>query len=362
MQGRSSTNIMVHQSDTLQAFVKLGEFLRCFGISEKKTGDIPEYFKEWDVSLQEAIEKASYSNAWFTIENILFALETWAELLRQENLADWLAPYPLKQNKVKTVALIMAGNIPLVGFHDLLSTLISGNRALIKPSSNDPHLLRFVAAFLQNEYPGLDGYIEFASGPLKGFDAVIATGSDNTARYFDYYFGKVPNLIRRNRNSVAVIRGDESEADLKALGTDIFRYFGLGCRNVSKLYVPEGYSFDRFFESIQEFEGIGMHSKYANNYDYNKAVYLMSDFPFLDNGFLLLKEDQGFGSPIGVLFYQTYNQGSPSRTVPSSDNPGIQCIVGNRRDLGEIPFGNSQYPGLAEYADGVDTLNFLLGS
>lgn len=254
----------------------------------------------------------------------------------------------------------MAGNIPLVGFHDLLSVLLTGNSALLKLSANDRVLLPLLMEYLIAQEPELKADLSVAEGPLKAYDAVIATGTNNTSRYFEYYFGRKPNLIRRNRNSVAILTGDESESQLVNLGKDIFDYFGLGCRNVSKLYVPEDYSFESFYEAIQSYSYLASHRKYGNNYDYNKAVYLMSAFPFLDNGFLLLKEDTGYSSPIATLYYERYKRVPELRQKIAADRSLIQCVVGNPVEGWDIPFGTSQSPELWDYADGVDTVDFLL--
>lgn len=254
----------------------------------------------------------------------------------------------------------MAGNIPLVGFHDLLAVLITGNKALIKLSGNDKILLPLVTDYLKHIEPQLENCIQFTEEKMVDFDAVIATGSNNTARYFEYYFGKKPNIIRKNRNSVAVLTGDETKAELNALGEDIFRYYGLGCRSVSKLFVPTDYNFDLFFQAIYEYRDIMNLAKYANNYDYNKAVYLMSEFKILDNGFLMLKKDSSYSSPIASLFYEHYADLTSLKKRLENDKEKIQCIVGSRVNSNEVKFGETQKPALSDYADGIDTVEFLL--
>lgn len=309
------------------------------------------------------MERAEIQNPWFTREQLLYAFDSWAKLLRDEKLSTWLAPYGIDQyntSNQKSVALVLAGNIPLVGFHDLLCVLCSGNRALVRCASNDQVLLPFLVAKLIGWDPEIGSSVEFVSGTLEGQDAVIATGSNNTSRYFDYYFGKQPNIIRKNRNSLAVLAGSEGSADLKGLAEDIFRYFGMGCRSVSKIYVPEDYDFDPLFEAFYRFKEYINHPKYANNYDYNKAVYLMSGSNMLDNGFLLLKEDSGMGSPIGTLFYETYSDRDTLNERLEREADTIQCVINGASTSNAIPFGQSQLPGLSDYADGVDTLQFLL--
>ncbi|MFN2262367.1 MAG: acyl-CoA reductase, partial [Psychroflexus sp.] len=185
--------------------------------------------------------------------------------------------------------------------------------------SNDKVLLPFLAEALIEIEPEFQNKIRFTENKLENFDAVIATGSNNTARYFEYYFKNKPNIIRKNRNSVAVLSGRETKNELKTLGEDVFRYFGLGCRNISKLFVPKIYKFDTFFESIFEYKTYIDHHKYANNYDYNKAVYLMSSVKLLDNNFLILKEDSNYASPIGCLFYETYENEDELQNKLESD-------------------------------------------
>ncbi len=351
---------MDDQHQRLQAFVKLGNFLRKYcEYANNGTGKIaedPPLFSRLD----EIVLSAGYKNGWFTKKNVLYALEQWGNALNEEQLSAWLGNYKLKQETPKTVAIVMAGNIPLVGFHDFLSVLITGNRALVKLSSDDGTLLPFLAELLVNTESSLEGFIQFEKGRLTNFDAIIATGSNNTARYFEYYFGDKPNIIRKNRVSVAVLSGKETQGMLRALGEDIFRYFGLGCRSVSKLYVPKGYNFDAFFEAIYPFREIIDLSKYANNYDYNKAVYLMSGYQILDNGFLMLKEDLNYGSPIAALFYEHYTSQKSLRERLEKDKNDLQCIVSNGFLPKEVPFGHTQLPGLRDYADGINTVEFLL--
>ncbi|GGD38267.1 acyl-CoA reductase [Muriicola marianensis] len=335
----------------IQAFVKLGDFLRDFRMDDPESA-------EDEFTL--AVERAGSRNGWFTRENLRHALSAWGKELTEENLRSWISAYEIPEKDPKVVAIIMAGNIPLVGFHDLLCVLITGHKALVKLASGDTELLPALIKKLEDFEPHFRGCTVFSEGVMKGFDAVIATGSDNTSRYFEYYFGNKPHIIRKNRNSAAVLTGDESQEKLRALGEDIFRYFGLGCRSVSKLFVPEGYDFQDLFTALIPFEGIKDHHKYHNNYDYNKAVYLMSEFPFLDNGFLVLKEDSGYASPIGAVYYETYDSPGKLKEKLESDREKIQCLVAEGFIPGEVPFGQTQNPSLSDYADGVDTVEFLL--
>ncbi len=346
---------MTVQTSILDAFHRLGTFLTEF-CEDSHPAD-----SQWAQELKDTVLKAGQQNSWFTQENVHYALRQWGGLLQRENLTYWLGSYRGKApKKPKTIAVIMAGNIPLVGFHDFLCVLLSGNSVLVKPSSNDSHLLPFLSKFLVGQAPELENRIRFTEGKLSDFEAVIATGSTNTGRYFEYYFKKYPCIIRKNRNSVAVLTGTETQKELTALGQDVFRYFGLGCRSISKLMVPKGYDFASFFEAIYPYNEIINNHKYANNYDYNKAVFLMSDFKILDNNFLLIKEDGGFGSPIGTLFYEFYEDTASLTQYLEDAKENLQCVVGKINIPNTIPLGSTQLPQLNDYADGVDTLKFLM--
>jgi len=293
----------------INAFAKLGDFLSQFtNKAIQKKEHIPHNDIFFD-GFKYQIKLAEEYNGWFTQQNILFALEGWSNLLTINNIEQWLNNYPIKDETAQQVAIIMAGNIPLVGFHDFLSVLISGHTVLVKQSSNDKQLLPFLTKYLEHIEPGFKGKIAFTEEKLENFDAVIATGSDNTARYFEYYFKNKPSIIRKNRNSVAILTGGESGDQLKALSEDIFRYYGLGCRNVSKLFISDGYDFEKFFNAMYHWHPIINETKYANNYDYNKAVYLMSEFDILENGFLMIKEDKKYASPIALAFSITSTKG-----------------------------------------------------
>ncbi|NNC35562.1 MAG: acyl-CoA reductase [Croceitalea sp.] len=345
---------MAIQRDISEAFVKLGDFLRFFCEEHSTTPT------KWSKTLELAVIEAGQKNGWFTADNVHFCLAQWGALLTRENLEVWTASYDLPKESNKVVAIIMAGNIPLVGFHDFLCVLLSGHSVLAKLASNDSVLLPFLAKFLIAQEPTLSKKIKFTKEQLQGFDAVIATGSNNTGRYFEYYFSKHPHIIRKNRNSIAVLSDNETKAELDALGQDIFRYFGLGCRSVSKLYVPSDYKLDTFFEGIFGHKNVINTHKYANNYDYNKAVFLMSDFEILDNGFLLLKEDTSMASPIGTLYYERYSALDSLNNKLAQEKKNLQCVVSSASINGASPFGSSQTPTLTDYADGVDTMQFLL--
>ncbi|WP_295985245.1 acyl-CoA reductase [uncultured Algibacter sp.] len=345
--------------ERINAFVKLGDFLRQFSSEVTQKSDNVEHNDFFFEGVKHQLKLAKEHNGWFTEENIKFALKSWSDALNFSNLNTWLEPYAINNISPKEVAIIMAGNIPLVGFHDFLSVLISGHSVLVKQSSNDKHLLPYLTKYLEHVEPQFKGVIKFTEEKLKNFDAVIATGSNNTARYFEYYFKNKPSIIRNNRNSVAVLTGKETSAELKNLSEDVFRYYGLGCRNVSKLFVPKGYKFDAFFEAIYHWHPIVEKAKYANNYDYNKAVYLMSEFDMLENGFFMIKEDESYASPIATLFFEYYNDLSELKETLEAKKEQIQCIVSNGFIKNEIAFGATQKPQLWDYADDVDSIKFL---
>lgn len=330
----------------INAFVKLGEQLQ---LPSEESSQI--------------IQSAQHKNPWYTPQNVERALQAIAQNLTIEKLTHWLAPYP-DIHSTKTVGLILAGNIPLVGFHDILAVLISGFKAKIKVSSDDAGLTAYVLGLLHKIDPYFGDAFEIVDR-LKDFDLVIATGSNNSARYFDYYFGTKPHIIRRNRNSVAVLGGAESPSQLEALGHDIFDYFGLGCRSISKLFIPKDYPIAHFFEGIAVFNDVTAHFKYTNNYDYNKSIYLINGDKHFDNGFLLLKEDEKTASPLAVVYYETYETVAEVENKLTLAQENIQCIVSEMALTVPCPlfhFGESQCPSLDDYADGVNTLDFLFAN
>ncbi|MFD2567500.1 acyl-CoA reductase [Pseudotenacibaculum haliotis] len=343
----------------INTFTELGKFLNQFSREEtRKDSEVLNNDLFFD-GFKHQMKLAQENNTWFTKDNILFSLENWSEALQKENLNRWISEESLHEHSNRTVAVVMAGNIPLVGFHDFLSVLVSGHSVLVKQSSNDKHLLPFIAKYLEYANESFKGKISFTEEKLEGYDAVIATGSNNTARYFEYYFKDKPSIIRKNRNSVAVIQGNENESDFEMLSDDVFRYFGLGCRSVSKLFVPRGFDFDPFFKGMYKQHEIIHNQKYANNYDYNKAVYLMSEFDILENGFLMIKEDESYASPIASIFYEYYDDPVDLKIKLHQDADHIQCIVANNFLENEVKFGQTQHPKLWDYADGINTLSFL---
>jgi hypothetical protein len=347
------------------AFSQLGKWMKSLFSQEFEFSSTPQKIADALISLKNEIENAVHHNAWFTKENVEHALTALCLLLDETSLKRWLSEYPdIKKDKpnCKRVGVVMAGNIPMVGFHDFLCVLITGHSFTGKLSSNDNRLLPAVAGLLITIEPEFADKIEFREEPLKSFDAVIATGSNNTSRYFNYYFGKYPNIIRKNRNAIAVLDGKESAEDLQRLSDDIFLYFGLGCRNVSKLYIRDNFDFDLFFKSIEHWRSaLMMHNKYMNNYSYNRSIYLVNEVKHLDNGFLLLKEAEPIVSPISVLNYEYYTDTNELEVKLNLNADKIQCIVSSPNLLkNSVVFGKSQSPNLNDYADGVDTLRFLL--
>lgn len=335
--------------ERIESFSELGRLLR-----ESLAGIETGYTNE----LEKLINGQQLKNPWFTPENVKMAIQAIANELTYENLVNWTDQYPhLKtQYNSVTVGVVMAGNIPLAGFHDFLSVLITGNNIISKTSSKDSELIVFIGKMLRDINKHLDEKINFPEEILKGFDMVIATGGNNSSRYFEYYFGKYPNIIRKNRNSIAILTGNETREEITGLGIDIFSYFGLGCRNVSKIYIPVGYDLNRLASVWAGWLPIANHNKYANNYDYNKAIFMVNRENFIDTGFVLLKENEGLSSPVAVLYYEFYNSLDDCLEKTGSVKERIQCIISRNH----VPFGQSQYPRLWDYADGTDTIEFLL--
>lgn len=337
--------------------MKKEERIRAFSL-------LGERLRENDPRMDELIAAAARFNPWFRPEEVRYMMNAIAETLSGEGLERFLASYDLDAVKPKTVAVIMAGNIPLVGFHDFMCVLLSGHQLVARLSSDDKLLLPAVAEILFEIEPRFREAVRFTEGRIDGMnsDAIIATGSNNSSRYFEHYFAKYPHIIRKNRHGIAVLSGNESREQLEALGDDIFRYMGLGCRNVTKLFVPRGYSFNAFFESILSWgEKMISHTKYMNNYEYHRSLYLLNSEKLLDNNFILLREDTRLASPPGVLYYEFYDDVEVVKERLRIDSENIQCVVGDpEHGIAAIPFGKSQSPGLADYADGVDTMQFLV--
>jgi hypothetical protein len=335
--------------ERIESLSEIGRILRD-SLEGKETG--------YTSGINDLITNQQFKNPWFTPGNVRMAISSYADLLTDENLLEWTGQYPEIEGTegLRSVGVVMAGNIPLVGFHDFLSVLISGNRLIAKTSSRDQDIIVFISNILFEKKPVFKKRITFTDGLLKGFDAVIATGSDNTSRYFEYYFGRYPHIIRKNRNSIAIIEGDEADKELSRLGKDIFSYFGLGCRSISKIYLPAGYDIEMMTLNWESYSEIINHYKYLNNYDYNKAVLMVNREKFTDTGYVLLVQTSKISSPVAVLNYEYYDSTDYVYRDIERLNEKIQCVVSRRN----TPFGEAQSPRLWDYSDGVDTLDFLL--
>lgn len=335
----------MNSEERVDAFGQLGSWLT----------NLPE------AKIDELCTTASLQNPWFTAANVRLALKGIASLLETNKLKEWMGGYDLRQVNSKHVGVVMAGNIPLVGFHDALCVLMSGHRLKAKLSSQDSHLLPLLVNQLVSIESRFEGQFTFEER-LNDIEAAIATGSDNTARYFEYYFRKMPHIIRKNRSSCAVMMGEEAEDQLAALGHDVFSYFGLGCRNVSKVYIPSNYDVGRLLKAWEPFAEIKNHHKYTNNYDYQKSILLVNQIPHFDNGSVLLTEHASLVSPIAVVYYQFYEDQKELQGMLRGQAEKLQCIVAaNGWYPGSVPFGEAQRPGLSDYADHIDTMKFLSG-
>ena len=322
-----------------------------------------EYLQRDDDYLNAIIRRSSLNNAWFTENAQRQAIDAIAtQMLEKQKLEKWLADYEIPDApNQKILGLVMAGNLPLVGFHDLLCVFISGHKAMIKLSDKDPYLLPAILKALGEIDERTASYFDIVER-LKGFEAVIATGSNNTARYFEAYFGKYPNIIRKNRNGIAVFDGKETAAELLAFGRDYLDYFGLGCRNVSKIYVPKNFDFDPLLEALHEYRTVVRHTKYKNNFDYQYALYILNKVELKANGCVLMTENKAIQSPIACLHYEYYEDVDQLSTELQLRLEEIQLIVSRLdfKGLPVFPFGEAQKPALSDYADGVDTIKFLL--
>ncbi len=352
----------IHQR--AQAFIELGNFLDSY--LRRVTTDpveLPETGGD-DRILSGAIRSAIESNPWFILPHVIGSLEAIAASLAENEIGSFTGNYApgIKDTDLPvTIGVIMAGNVPLVGFHDFFCVVLSGNRFVGKLSSEDSHLLPALAVLMTAWFPELQDQIHFTRGMLSGFDAIIATGSDNTSRYFDYYFGKYPNIIRKHRNSVAVLNGTETSGDLEALGSDVFSYFGRGCRNVSKLFLPENYPIENLSAVWLPFSYVMDHHKYRNNYDYCKSIFTVSYIPYIDLGMILVKKDPSSNSPLAVLHVAEYRSIAEVSDLLRQDRDRIQCIISADPSLDQrIPFGKAQQPSLSDFADHIDTMEFLI--
>lgn len=343
---------MTSMENQILGLVKLGDFIKDF---LNKNSD---QYNDADFEFEYVLKRSEIENPWFTIENQRLALQQWASLLTENHLKTWLQEYKTPVFS-KKIGLILAGNIPLVGFHDIISVVLSNHIPLIKLSSKDRLMIPFLLK-KWNEYSHDKVQYELVD-KLENFDAVIATGSNNTARYLEHYFKDYLNIIRKNRTSVAVLTGKETDDELQLLAKDIFQYFGLGCRNVTRLFIPTDFPLDRLFENFLNYKDVIHHNKYANNYDYNRAIYLLNQDQFWDNNFVMLKEDDKLFSPLSVVNFSRYSNIEEVKSFIAENQKEIQCVV-SEPDAGienSISFGEAQNPSLDTYADDVDTMKFL---
>ncbi len=336
----------------INAFVTLGERMLC------------ESKQDCGSKFESIIKDTSIHNPWFTSENVYYAIDSIANRwLTRDSLNALAAKYPKEYfapHEKKKIVVIMAGNIPFAGFHDMLCILLTGNRFLGKASSKDGHLITAIIDMLNEINPEFNDLIELSETTLKGFDAVIATGSDNSSRYFEYYFKNYPTIIRKHRDSIAVLTGGETEEELTLLSDDIFLYFGLGCRNVSMLLVPKDYEFKKLLKAFKAWQNLDSHNKYMNNYEFQKTMNLMNLIDHIDTDFMLLKQNESIGSTVGVVHYKEYDNIQSVLTFIENHKEELQCIVGDSKLIpNAIPFGSSQNPMLSEFADGIDTIEFL---
>lgn len=336
----------------IKAFSKLGQLL-------------PVAVRDPSYELGQAALSAQHVNPWFTPENVVFAVDSIASAwLKTGELENWVHAYPerfFNSAMAKRVGVIMAGNIPLVGFHDFLSVLITGHAINIKISSKDGGVMSAVAKMLVDIEPNFDPFIQISEGILKGFDAVIATGSDSSVRYFDFYFRNYPSLIRGHRNGIALLTGNETNDELALLSNDIFTYFGLGCRNVSKLLVPQGYNFTNLIEHMAKWQHLVNYHRYANSYEYNRTLLIMNQLPHLDTGFTLIVPNENIDAPVAMVNYQEYSSIKSAIDYIDLNDSKIQCVA-SLVDVGHgrrVNFGDTQQPKLNDYSDGIDTIEFL---
>jgi len=342
--------------NNIKAFSKLGKIFEDFVNGNN-------YNSEFYEILNNAVLKSFQENQWFIEDFVKYSIKVWALTLKEEKINQWIRPYKINVKNIKTAGVIMPGNLPLAGLHDFICVLITGNNFVGKLSSKDKVLLPSIAKILIKIDSSFKDKINFVddSSKLSNFDFIIATGSDNTSRYFEYYFSKYPHIIRKNRVGVAVLTGNEKEKELENLADDIFLYFGLGCRNVSKIFVPDDYNFDGLFNAFKKYSFLKNHNKYYNNYEFYKAIYLVNKDNFLDKGFIILKNDTKLVSPIAVVFFEKYSSEKQLETILEKHLDKLQCICSNYfKYHNVVPLGKSQSPELWEYADNVDTIHFIL--
>ncbi|MFO7851480.1 MAG: acyl-CoA reductase [Bacteroidota bacterium] len=341
---------MITLQQRINAFTELGTIMKDAASHNPSSAEA--------VKLRKLMDTQEHHNKWFTPDNVIRSVKAIASMLEKDKVEKWLEPYEIPDKTVtnKIIAVIMAGNIPLVGFHDFLCVLMTGHRLLAKTSTKDSELIREISNILSGINPNFSTHIKFTDKITGNYDAIIATGSDNTSRYFEYYFGNKPHIFRKNRNSVAIINKNTRQEEIEKLATDIFSYFGLGCRNVSKIYIEDGINPERIVNQWANWSYLLNHRSYANNYLYNKALFKLNKENFIDAGFLLLKRGAGFTSPVSVIFYDFFKSKNKLMDELSEHAGNIQCIVSEN----DIPFGQTQYPEPGDYADNIDTIEFLI--
>ena len=340
-------------NNRITLFVKLGRFF-----SDYINNNLESLEKN---KFDKAINESILHNSFFSKKNILKSLLSWSNVLTKKSIDNFLSNYLIKiKKREKKIAIVMAGNIPLVGFHDFFCVIVSGNFAVIKLSSKDSHLFKFILRFLVKENPDFSTKFDVVENKLQIFDAVIATGNNISANQFELYFKKYPKIIRRNRHSIAILNGNETKKEIELLANDIFYYYGLGCRNVSKIFIPNNYNLDILFKSFVLWNEVINKNSYANNYNYYRAIYLLNKEVFFDNGFVLLKESEKIGSPVGTIYFEYYKSENQIKEMIKKNNEKIQCIVSNNNYRKTIKFGETQMPNLNDFADDIDTFNFLL--
>ena len=340
-------------NNRITLFVKLGRFFSDYINNNLESMERNKFDK--------AINESILHNSFFSKKNILKSLLSWSNVLTKKSIDNFLSNYLIKiKKREKKVAIIMAGNIPLVGFHDFFCVILSGNFAIIKLSSKDSHLFKFILSFLVRENPDFSTKFDVVENKLQIFDAVIATGNNISANQFELYFKKYPKIIRKNRHSIAILNGNETKKEIELLANDIFYYYGLGCRNVSKIFIPNNYNLDILFKSFVLWNEVINKNSYANNYNYYRAIYLLNKEVFFDNGFVLLKESEKIGSPVGTIYFEYYKSDNQIKEMIKKNNEKIQCIVSNNNYPKTIKFGETQMPNLNDFADDIDTFNFLL--
>ena len=340
-------------NNRITLFVKLGRFF-----SDYINNNLESLEKN---KFDKAINESILHNSFFSKKNILKSLLSWSNVLTKKSIHNFLSNYLIKiKKREKKIAIIMAGNIPLVGFHDFFCVIISGNFAVIKLSSKDSHLFKFILSFLVKENPDFSTKFDVVENKLQIFDAVIATGNNISANQFELYFKKYPKIIRKNRHSIAILNGNETKKEIELLANDIFYYYGLGCRNVSKIFIPNNYNLDILFKSFVLWNEVINKNSYSNNYNYYRAIYLLNKEVFFDNGFVLLKESEKIGSPVGTIYFEYYKSDNQIKEMIKKNNEKIQCIVSNNNYPKTIKFGETQMPNLNDFADDIDTFNFLL--